>query len=252
MVDSAYEIIADKKPDYIILLGDLINLHTISSHAATDFMDRYKDTVLAGLESAGQFLNGLKQANDKAKIVWILGNHDKRFHKFVNKNPEWRNLIDNPLRLVKIFGSIPWADEIEIVDLLDDEDDWTPGNCKLSHCHGHFTGKYPASKHVDAFHQSVVFGHCHTIQQFTARRKKQSIAGYAVGHMMTDEGCRYLLGRPHPWARGVGYLYWDDDTGWFHQNLLPALPDNSFIFEGKRYGGKKKVKVKRSKSKRKS
>ena len=250
VVDSAYEIIADKKPNYIILLGDLINLHTISTHASQDFIDRYRDPVLRGFISAGEHLRGLKQASEKSKIVYILGNHDKRLVRFVNKNPEWRGMLDDPVKLLRLFGDVPWANEIEVVDLLDDEDDWAPGNCRLSHCHGHFTGKHNASKHIEAYHQSVVYGHCHTIQIHTARRKKHSIAGFAVGHMMTDEGCRYLKGVPQPWARGIGYLYWDDVDGFFTQNLIYAQDDYSFIFEGKKYGvknGNKKKRKKKSK-----
>lgn len=227
------------RTDVHVHIGDCLDLGGIGHHVEADLVAQYEDPVLAGLLSLGKHFNHLFKITPKAHIIWIFGNHTDRLFRFVKKNPAWRGIIDDPIGLLKSFGGCSRADRIEIVHLTDYTEDFKIG--KMHFCHGFSTGKHVACTHVEAYDESVTFGHAHTMQMFTKVKRGNPKAGYCVGHMLSEQARRYLKGAPARWVTGFAYMEYDMKTGNFTQHLLPIV-DGGFFYGGKYYSGNRRSK----------
>jgi len=236
--EAVYAFSKDKQPDYHVHIGDCLDLGGIGHHVTNDFIAQYEHPVEAGLVSLGRHFNRLAKITPKSKIVWIIGNHDDRLDRFAQANPAWRGIVDRPLKLLRGFGDCTVTDRIKVVRLDDFEDDFKIG--KMHFCHGFSACLHVASKTVDAYDESITFGHAHTMQMFTRVKKHKPRAGYCVGHMMSKEGRRYLKGTPVRWVTGFGYMEYLKKNGNFNMYLMPII-DGGFIYGGKYYSGKKKA-----------
>ncbi len=221
------------KPDYHVHVGDCLDLGGIGHHVEDDYIAQYEDPIAAGLESLGAHFNKLFKINPKAKIVWIMGNHDERLRRFAKKNPAWRGIVDDPIKLLMAYGDCPQAKKIDYVCLDDFEDDYTIG--RMHFCHGFSAAKHVASLTVDAYDESVTFGHAHTMQMFTRVKRENPKAGYCVGHLMAREGRRYLKGRPTRWVTGFGVMDYLKSDGRFTMNLIPIV-EGGFMYAGRYWG----------------
>jgi hypothetical protein len=90
-----------KQPDVIVFLGDLWDMHSLSSYDAGKKAGegaRYQEDVNAGIEALEAFLeplwahNRTRERNKKKKyqprLVFCLGNHEERILRYVNDNPQ--------------------------------------------------------------------------------------------------------------------------------------------------------------------
>lgn len=213
----------------------MLDLRGISRWSITNFLAQYEEPVIDGLLSAARHFNTLFEINPRAKVVWVLGNHDLRLEAFIESHPSWRGICDDILGLLKFFGKCKKADKIEIVRLDDWEDDYCIG--KMHFAHGFSTCKHVAAKHVEEYDEAVTVGHSHTMQMFTTTKRGEPRAGYVIGHLSNRGARKYLRGRPTRWVTGFAYMEYDD-TGEFTQHLLPIV-NGRFRFAGKVYDGKK-------------
>jgi len=222
------------RTDIHVHIGDCLDLGAISSYVADDLIAQCEDPVEAGLISFGAHLNRLLKITPEAKVYWIFGNHDDRLRRFVKKHPAWRGILDNPIKLLQVWGNCPDANRVKIIYLDDFTDDFTIG--KMHFCHGFSICKHTASKHVEDYDESVTFGHSHTMQMFTKVNRKHPKGGFCVGHLVSKEARKYLRGRPTRWVTGFGHMDYIKKTGQYQMYLLTIL-DGGFIFAGKYYGG---------------
>jgi len=233
-LQAVTKFIAQWKPERVVLIGDALNLSGISRHVQNDLIEQVEDRVDTGLSSLTSVLDDVVRAAPGVHFDWIWGNHDERLRAFVQKNPSWRGIIDEPLRLLKEFGGCRHTRRIDIHQFVDYDEDFSIG--RMAFVHGHYLGKHPAAAHVEAYGQSVTFGHTHTMQMFTTVRKGLPVAGYTIGHLMSKEGKRYMKGRPDRWVTGFAYMEYDDKTGIYTQHLIPIV-EGQFCFAGKLYSG---------------
>lgn len=74
--------IRERQPNYVVNLGDLIDTACLSSFEQTGD----EAALISEYESAGEFLQQVKDARPRARKVWTQGNHDERpFRKKWNK-----------------------------------------------------------------------------------------------------------------------------------------------------------------------
>ena len=233
-VEAILEFSKKWKPQHHVIIGDALNLSGISRHVQDDLIEQYTETVESCLKNFGSIVDRIVKINPNAKINWIWGNHDERLRAFVAKHPSWRGVLDKPLKMLHSFGECRHADRVRLVQFDDPEEHFVLG--KMAYVHGHYVGKHCASQHVEAYGESVTFGHSHTMQMFTAVRRGEPVAGYCIGHLMSKSGRRYLKGRPHRWVTGFAYLEWDEGSLDYTQHLLPIV-NGQFRFAGKVYSG---------------
>lgn len=212
----------------------------LSKHVQEDYREQGRETIKKEFIALAWFIDGTVENNPRAQFDWNWGNHDNRLVRFANKHPAWADVLDDPLGMLKSLGGCQNTHRIRLVQFEDPEETHSIG--KMSWVHGHYTGKHVACQHVEAYGESITFGHAHTMQMFTAVRKGEPVAGYCIGHMMDKSGRRYLNGLPHRWVTGFAFLEHDERSGNYTQHLLPIV-DGGFCFGGKYYheGGSRKI-----------
>ncbi len=228
---AIYSFVEDWQPDYHVHIGDCLDLGGISRHTENDYIAQYEEPVEEGLIALGRHFNTLFDITPHSKIVWLWGNHEERLRRFIRKNPAWRGLLDNPLKLLKGFGYCDKANKIKLVILEDFEDEYKIG--KMRFVHGFWTCKHVAAKHVEAYDDSIIFGHSHSMQMHVIQ-KQQPRAGYCVGHLTDKRARRYLKGAPSRWVTGFGHAQYLKSNGNYTMSLLPIV-DGGFMFAGRYY-----------------
>lgn len=235
---AIYQFAKKKKPKYHLHIGDCLDLYAISRWAIDDYRGQVDYPIKTALLQLGEHFNTIAKINPRAEIIWIIGNHDERLDRFTRKHPAWSGITDDILGLLGYVGKCNVTKKIKIVDIQLPSDTFMIG--KMHFCHGYYTSKYCAAKHVEEFEANVCHGHSHTMQMYSKARKGVPRAGYSIGHLMDDEGMRYVKGKPTRAVRGFGYMEHIEKTGQFTMHLLPIV-DGTFIYNGVVYDGNKKT-----------
>lgn len=209
------------KPDEIILLGDFMDVASLSA------WDMDKKRLMEGrrykkeVEWANKELDYL-QANSK-KVTYIEGNHEDRVNRYLDKNPEMEGMMEVQDQLDIKNRGIKW---VKMNDLYKRGD--------MHFTHGMYTNIHNARKHLQTLGCNVCYGHQHgtqTSMQNMAMQKPHM--AYAIG-TLGDKAPDFMKNRPSSWINQFAIFYWDDKTGLF--NLYPVnVIKHKFIWNGKVY-----------------
>lgn len=232
--EAIYQFSKDKQPDNHVHIGDCLDLYAISRWAVDDYRGQVDQPIKLAFQQLGEHFNVLDKLNPTSKVYWVIGNHNERLERFTRKNPAWSGITNDILGLLECVGKCRSTKKINIIDIQLPTNELRIG--KMSFVHGYYTNKYCAAKHVEEFEDNVCHGHSHTMQMYSKARKGQPHAGYSVGHLMDDEGMRYVKGKPTRAVRGFGYMEHIEPSGQFTFHLLPIV-NGKFIFDGVVYGG---------------
>ncbi len=215
------KLIKDIKIDEIILLGDFADIASLS---AWDYdkkrpMEgrRYKKEMTT-LNNELDFLQKYSK-----KITYLEGNHEFRIERYLDKNPEMEGLIELKEQLSLDKRRIKFIKFNKLYKL---------GKCRFTH--GMYTGKYHATKHLQALGCSIVYGHGHRAQSDMMCMKMQDpIMAYGLG-CLCDKQPDYLKNRPSNWINQFAIYEWSDKTGDF--NIYPVnIINKQFRWNNKTY-----------------
>jgi len=162
----------DWKPDVLIWSGDNMDFDSISFH------DRAKPKLLENkrLMKEYEVFNELLDYTEKLfkpdKTIYMYGNHEDRVRRLIEGDPQYEGFIevDRCLRL-----------EARGYKVYPMNESYTLG--PLTWFHGFYTNKYHSAKTVEVFHKNVIYGHSHTVQEFThpTPDKKSAVMGKCIG-----------------------------------------------------------------------
>ena len=224
--------IREHQPDRIIILGDFMELASVSQHGGSADLVRLESDLAAGNKA----LDDLRADAPLAEISYFEGNHETRLNRFV--------LAFAPA----LYGSLSVEkglrlDERGIRWVPEDKQPVALGSLDI--IHGHQVpggGLYHARKLVDIYGRpgrTVVCGHYHRPQTIT-RPGHPDYGGYSCGVAL---GCLRTIARSEVlWTHGKA-------TGWVHQfavayvrgersDLYPiTLTNGAFAWGGKLYCG---------------
>jgi predicted phosphodiesterase len=213
----------DLRPDYVVLAGDFLELHSVSQHGAFN-----REMLNEDLAHGRQALEAIKTAAPKAKIVYLEGNHETRLPRYLaTKAPSLEGTLDLQKGLkLKEYG-ITWVTETQ--------QPWSKG--RLDVIHGHQMGmgpKHHAMRMADLYgapNRVVVYGHTHKPQLFTAPGLGGNKTALGLGCLRTLQP-GWLHGANAGWGHGFavaelsasgraavypvpvvdGYIYWHGKT----------------------------------------
>ena len=209
-----HRLIKNEKPDKIIFLGDVCDVHALTTHPK---IVHWRDNLEDELEQTNKYLAKIRRtAGDKTKIIYIKGNHEFRWQRMVDKCVPYmsvtRNMLPHFLGLKEL--NIKWVEDAGKTPVRT-----TTGQGKVRFLHGHEvkgSSAFPARhalKIGQLLGESIHIGHTHKfgIMFFTSPQQGELFCvegGYVA--QRESEGMSYAF--PHNmWTAGVYCIYDDRD-----------------------------------------
>ena len=162
-IEAAVKYGKEQKVNTVFINGDMLDFHLLSRFQK----DPHSRSVKEEFDTARAMLEYLRYEFPKAKIIWLKGNHDKRYeHWLFNKAPEIFNdsyyQLESRLRL----------NELKI-ELLDDLIMCKAGKLFITHGHLMIRGVFAPVNAARGLYlrakQSCVIGHTHSVSEHTEK-----------------------------------------------------------------------------------
>lgn len=214
----------DFKPDHVVILGDFIDMYSVSSHDKNPKrVSQMNDEVVKANEELWR-IKGLGAKNN----VFIAGNHEDRLNRYlIQKAPSLYDSISIPsvLGLDKVgFEYVPYRSHYQL------------GKIYITHDTGK-AGVYSHKQALDAFHRSIVIGHTHRfgmIIQGDANGDKH--VGAMFGWLGDVKQVDYMhnINAIKDWTLGFGLGYMNPKNGYVYLQPVPIVR-YSCVVDGKLY-----------------
>lgn len=193
---TTLELLKDVKPSEVILLGDFLELASVSLHGGAE-LEKLTDDFMAGKQALQQLREA---AGDACLITYLEGNHESRLSRYLAaKAPSLIESLSCEVGLGLKERNIEWVPE--------GKQPVSRGELDLTHGHQDLRerpSKYHANKMAEVYGRpgrTVLYGHTHKPQVFT----RPAVGGYATAVGM---GCARTL--TPGWLHGA-------NAGWVHQ-----------------------------------
>jgi len=209
------------------LMGDFLDLNTLSSH------DKGKFTAVRGMtledeyEAGNLLLNKFDQAlPENCWKTYLYGNHEDRYNRWMASMDNAKTPLESPEDALNLKSrgyevKTNWS-----------QDYFTIGN-DFDIFHGIYFSIHSAKAHLDKLRTSCAYVHTHRAQMY---REGQMVA-YNLGSCadFTSKAFNYAT-RPMKaqWANGFAINIVDKD-GKSNVTLIHVTPDGHFYFGGKKY-----------------
>lgn len=208
-LDLMLQVAKDFKPDQVVILGDFFDFYSVSRHDK----DPVKDYKLFSqeLKEARETLELVIDKTNAKSYVFLEGNHERRLEKYISNNaPKLGGIFKSQevLGLPNNFLYLPYG-QTNYYKLG-----------KLVCTHGARGGENPAASMVKKHRASVLFGHCHRIQEFHITNVNgEDFVALTPGWLGDQrKAAEYILDIAD-WSKGFG-LTWHKDNGDFFYQLV--------------------------------
>jgi predicted phosphodiesterase len=215
----------DLKPKHIVIIGDFVDMFSVSSHSKDPARAGQLVKEVAAGEAALDELDELKAKNK----IYLGGNHEDRLQRYLqDKAPELFGIVNIPKLLqLKRRG---WR-------YIDYKHDTRLGKLWLTHDIG-TAGRYAGYKALDTYQHSVITGHTHRLSYIvegnaTGEVKLSAQFGWLGDAQSVDYMSRVKVLKD--WALGFGVGYLDPKTGLVYMQPIPIIGGYSACVNGKLY-----------------
>jgi len=217
--------IKDYKPDEIVLLGDFMDISSLSYWNKDKRRKMERSRYKKEIDTANKELDYLEKYTKK--ITYLEGNHENWVEQYIDRNPEMEGILEIPKVLELKNRKIRWYKYNSLYQI---------GH--LFFTHGCYTNEHHAKRMLQAYGCNIVYCHSHrwNSSQMIMKMQKPLIA-YGLGCLCNHEP-DYLKGRPAAWVNQFAVVEFDDN--WYF-NLYPVtIIHNRFTFNKKTY---KEIKI---------
>jgi len=187
--------------DEFIIGGDGIDFFTISPFLKIINSQIDPENVQYERTSFLEFLRDLRKVCKKAKIIFIEGNHEARWDKFLSSDAKQLSRIPE-LEIKNFLGINKY--NIKYVQ------EYKP-NLDFLIKHGESISKHPSQIEIDKEICSGVSGHSHRTDRAYRRGHDKKYRWYSLGHTadknQIDKNCKFS--RPLKWDQSIGLLITD-------------------------------------------
>lgn len=233
-IDAVFKFIADYKPDYIHLVGDIVSFDKVSAYTPDP---RRHASLESEIEQTKKFLDSLcyhaRKYNKKVIIQWFGGNHEQRLIKYLYKNASsLANIIDEEDNDYII--SIPHIFELKKrgIKWIEYEAEYTLHGLCIEH------GDTVRQKSGHTAHamlmkrqRSGISGHTHRLAEIWETHSGKESFWIENGCL-----CNFKFHSPYTryvdWQNGLTIATYDGKKWW--PQLIPII-DNEFMVNGKVY-----------------
>lgn len=225
-VEAWLDFCEDLQPDEIVINGDFLDCHSISSFPKEPGDPLLQDEIDQGKE----ILYDLRSRCQDAKIYYLEGNHEERLHRLMKEKEglyqleaiSLQNLLDME-ELDIIYR--PYMEAVQLNEL-------TVVHGDKSRKHSAYTAK---AMIVDKGYRSVIIGHTHRLGWFTQDgyegRKRALENGGLFDKRMIDYNKD-----PINWQNGFAVVYQQPDKEFLQINPVEMNDLGQFVWKGEIYG----------------
>jgi hypothetical protein len=203
----------DIQPHHLVVIGDLADFYTVSSHSKNPQRALQLDEELVDVNKGLDELDALGAVEKK----FIAGNHEDRLTRYLqDKAPALFSMVQIP-ELLRL--------EQRGWDYTAYKDDTKLGRVNLTHDVA-AAGRNATFKALDTYQHSVVTGHTHRMQYVvegnaTGEYKLSAMFGWLGDRTKIDYMHRALVYKN--WALGFGVGYVHADTGIAYLVPVPII-----------------------------
>ncbi|MEA2036690.1 MAG: hypothetical protein U9O94_04230 [Nanoarchaeota archaeon] len=212
--------IKDTKVDEVIILGDFMDIFSLSSHADGRPGQLENHRIFDEYKQGNKVLDKIQKASKNCKLTYLEGNHEFRVERYYDKFPVLRGQLDVDKCLnFKERG-------IKYVKCYTNGDVYQLGNAYFHH--GLYINDHHAKKHVSNFGVNIFYGHTHDFQSYSKVLwgEDKTIVGQSLG-CLCDYKQSYVKGNPTSWQLGFGVFY-IRPSGFFTY-YTPRIFDYKFV-----------------------
>ncbi len=205
------ELLKDVRPSEIVLLGDFLEMSSVSQHGGAELEKLTED-----FEAGKSALRQLREVvGEGCRMTYLEGNHESRLTRFLmSKAPSLRDSLSFQVGLELDKLGVEWVPEYKQPVVRGDLD--------LTHGHQDLRerpSKFHSGKMAEVYgrpERTVLYGHTHKPQVFT----RPTVGGHATAIGL---GCARTL--TPGWLHGA-------QAGWVHQVAVVYLSDagRSYVY----------------------
>ena len=193
-VDSFIEYCKKRKPEVIVLNGDVLDMFMLSKFTKGEGRNPLEEITMCR-----ELLASLRDACPNAEIYYIIGNHENRLEKYVlTKAPELASLIEDVFSIIKTEDF-----KIRGCASLTINDNFV---CKHGTLLGNKSG-LSAIKEMENAYMSGATGHTHRLCKYIARKSGRKFIWIETG-CLCDLNPEYMV-NPN-WQAGFAELIFKD------------------------------------------
>ncbi len=219
-------LLRDLRPQQLVLSGDFLDLFTLSRHNEGSLVKLGELTLSREYQVGNEVLDMLAVPS-ACKKHYLFGNHEDHYRRFLAHGDSGKlgNELAGPaegLRLAERGFEV--------------KDDWMNDSVAigthLEVIHGVYTNDHCSKKHLEAWGNSIIFGHSHRFGSYVNGKR----GGYNIGFLgdINSPGFSYAPRcTRNRWVNGFAVVYTLDD-GSFLVNAVQCWNDK-FVFGGKVY-----------------
>jgi hypothetical protein len=216
---------------WVSQLGDLCDFGIISSHNLGNLREVEGGRLLEEYKVADEIVSRheqiIRKNNQKARMIYLEGNHEYRIERYINAHPELQGMIEveNVLRLKQRH--------IEYVHSWSRGEIFRLGKCAIHH--GLYCTDNHAKKMVQRFGTSVLYGHVHDYQVYSSHSIDPAnvLVGASLGCLCKIPQ-KYLRGAPTRWSQGITIFEHDETSGDFWFQFL-KINKGRLVHDGRVY-----------------
>lgn len=205
------------KPDYIVLIGDLATLDCLSAwdrdkrknmegkryKSEIEYVNKALDELVAPIEEYNKKQRKNKEKQYKPNIVYILGNHEDRLDRYLERDPTFEDFVNIPKNLNLEERGIECIPYREYYDIDGVKFTHIPHNSIKPISGAGLTVSIP-KKCLQYCDHDVVFGHTHKFEMaHTTMSSGDRRTAISVGCLLHSDGEEYMRGKVSDWWRGV-------------------------------------------------
>jgi len=226
--------IKDLKPDYIYLLGDVLNLTHASKYPPISKVPTPGEEIIQARKVIFEIAGIARKENKKVKIYWLEGNHSERLTKYIYRNAS--ALTDITDEYGDLIITIP-----NIFKLKEHGITWIPSNVtkrvgEIDVEHGDISrckAGYTAQAMIDKRGRCVIMGHSHKVALIARNQDGDIKFGWEIGCLANLQPTPNWTYKPD-WSNGLGVGIYDRKEKILHPISI-LFQKNQFYFEGKVY-----------------
>ncbi len=207
------------KPTEVIILGDFINLDSLSSYQR---LSEHEGTLLSlEIELGNAALDQLDAVTKKAKKVFISGNHEKRY--LIYKLNQWCKETRHLRKMTSIEEELNFKkrkyEHIPCGGI------YQKGYAIFTH--GWYVNQYHANKTLRRFFKNIYYGHTHNWQVFSMLGLDgQPVEAVSCGCLCKSD-LTYLKGVPPDWVQMFAYFDFMSD-GTYYPHFAKIINGHAF------------------------